>query len=629
MSIRILACLAMALAPLAEGDLQQLPYNNPGLVVDLGVGLWAQPLPMDYDGDGDHDLVVATADVPSNGVYFFENTTGNALYPVFKPGVRLCPAEHNTTISYINGEPLVQTPGRAFPDFRNSQFEKGEDIPFKTDLYMGRAKQWKRFDYDGDGATDLILGVSDWREYGWDNAYNDAGEWTNGPIHGNVYFVKNLGSDAEPRYGDLVQVQAESAPLDVYGCPSPNFADWDGDGDFDLICGEFLDQFTYFENIGSRKEPQYAAGRRLTHEGRPIAMDLQMLQVVALDWDKDGDADLIVGQEDGRVALLECTGRLEAGLPEFLPPRFFQQEAASLKVGALSTPFAIDWDGDGDQDLVCGDTAGYINFVENLDGGALPKWAAPVYLKAGGEVIRILAGPNGSIQGPAEAKWGYTVLNAADWDMDDAPDIVINSIWGKVMWYRNSGGGQLEAARPVEVAWDGPTPKPAWTWWQPEGKQLVTQWRTTPVVIDLNKDGLNDLVMLDAEGFLAFFKRKRDGDGLVLLPGKRIFENEDGSPLRLNDKDAGKSGRRKLALVDWDLDGKLDLLANGLNADFLRNVAAEPGKFVFRNEGPVDQRKLAGHTTCPTIVDWDGNGIPDLLLGAEDGFFYYLRNPKS
>ena len=36
--------------------LERLPYNNPGLLVDLGVGLWAWPLPMDYNEDGLTDL---------------------------------------------------------------------------------------------------------------------------------------------------------------------------------------------------------------------------------------------------------------------------------------------------------------------------------------------------------------------------------------------------------------------------------------------------------------------------------------------------------------------------------------------------------------------------------------------
>ncbi|MCK5207765.1 MAG: VCBS repeat-containing protein, partial [Cyclobacteriaceae bacterium] len=61
---------------------ERISYNNPDLAVDLGVGLWAWPLPMDYDEDGDNDLLVSCRDVPFNGVYFFENTSGEA-FPVF------------------------------------------------------------------------------------------------------------------------------------------------------------------------------------------------------------------------------------------------------------------------------------------------------------------------------------------------------------------------------------------------------------------------------------------------------------------------------------------------------------------------------------------------------------------
>ena len=72
-----------------SADLERLPYNHPGLTVDLGVGLWAWPLPMDYDGDGDLDLVVSCPDKPYNGTYFFENPGTGGKMPVFKPGVRI------------------------------------------------------------------------------------------------------------------------------------------------------------------------------------------------------------------------------------------------------------------------------------------------------------------------------------------------------------------------------------------------------------------------------------------------------------------------------------------------------------------------------------------------------------
>ncbi len=136
----------------------------------------------------------------------------------------------------------------------------------------------------------------------------------------------------------------ERKPVEVFGWPSPNFADFDADGDLDLLCGEFLDGFTYFENVGTRREPNYAAGRRLkTDDGSPLVMDLQMITPTSIDWDRDGDIDLIVGDEDGRVAFVENLGKWD-----FAQPVYFQQEADMLKSGALATPVSSDWDGDGD-----------------------------------------------------------------------------------------------------------------------------------------------------------------------------------------------------------------------------------------------------------------------------------------
>jgi hypothetical protein len=372
----------------------------------------------------------------------------------------------------------------------------------------------------------------------------------------------------------------------------------------------------------------------LSHGGKALAMDLQMIVPVAIDWDGDGDQDLVVGDEDGRVALIENSGKLSHGVPQFLAPRYFQQEAADLKCGALATPVGFDWDGDGDQDLVSGNTAGYIEVFENLSGPKVerPRWAAPKRLKADGKTIRIQAGYNGSIQGPCEAKWGYTTLSVADWDGDQLPDVIINSIWGKIEWYRNVGtrtAPKLAAAAPVEVQWPGAPPKPAWNWWDPQGKALVTQWRTTPVAVDFTRDGLTDLVLLDHEGYLCLWERRRAGGKLALLPGRRAFVNEKGEPLQLNAGRAGKSGRRKLCVADWDGDGKLDVILNSENASLLRQVEARNGRWVMKDEGNLDGRPVSGHTTSPTTVDWNGDGVPDLLVGAEDGRFYYKPNPRS
>lgn len=321
-------------------------------------------------------------------------------------------------------------------------------------------------------------------------------------------------------------------------------------------------------------------------------------------------------------------------MPVFKSPVYFRQEADLVKFGALVTPFSVDWDDDGDEDLICGNSAGYVGFIENLDGGNPPKWKEPELLKADGDVIRVMAGINGSIQGPCERKWGYTTLSVADWDGDGLRDILLNSIWGKVEWYKNAGkkgAPVLTRMGAVIVDWEGNlVPKPKWNWWNPGKDELVTEWRTTPYAIDWNKDGMMDLVMLDHEGYLSFFERFSKDGKLFLSPGKRIFKDADldngTGLLRLNIKEAGGSGRRKFCITDWDNDGDPDILLDSKNVLFLENTGTRDGNVVFKRRGDLLDIKLAGHDTSPTTVDWNKDGKPDLLIGAEDGHFYYLEN---
>jgi hypothetical protein len=615
-------------------ELKRLQYNNPSATTDLGVGLWAWPLPMDYDEDGDLDLVVCCPDKPYNGTYFFENTSGTS-FPVFKKGVKIGRGIHDMQVSYVDGKPRVLTAGVEYLHFRKRGLDEESKIPapirFHTVVGKAsnktRARQWRYVDFDGDGNQDLCVAYGDWSEYGWDDAYDGNGNWTNGPLHGFVYILRNTGTNKAPQYAPPKRLTTVTGKaVDVYGRPSPNFADFDGDGDLDLLCGEFVDGFTYFQNVGSAQKPKYSAPVRLG-----VTMDLEMISPVAIDWDGDKDFDLIVGDEDGRVAFVENTGELKDGVPQFKSPRYFQQQADRLKCGALSTPCGFDWDHDGDEDIICGNTAGYIELFENLSGPKVeqPKWAPPTRLKAAGKTIRIMAGPNGSIQGPCESKWGYTTQTVADWDHDGLPDIVVNSIWGKIIWYRNVGTlakPKLAAAQAIEVKWpNGPT-KPSWFWWKPEGNSLATQWRTTPVIVDFNLDGINDLVLLDHEGYLCLYPRKRTDAGLVLLPPERVFADENGKALQLNKGKAGRSGRRKLVVVDWNGDGRLDVIVNSINADLMLNMGQKDGKWLLKNVGKMDDRLISSHTTSPTVVDFNGDGTPDLLIGAEDGHLYYKRH---
>lgn len=636
-SLCVVSLLAVNLAA-AEPDykLQPLKYNNPGLEVDLGVGLWAYPLPLDYDGDGDMDLLVGCPDKPSQGTYFFENPTQDASQkmPVFKAGVRIGNGYHYMMLSEHAGEPVVLKPGSQFrrdPTTGKFDFNKPSPIqaqanPHKIAQGRTRGNMWRYVDFDGDGDHDIAVGIGDWADLGWDHAYDNTGTWQNGPLHGYVYIVTNEGTDLEPQYSDAPErLRAGGGDVDVYGWPSPNFADFDGDGDLDLLCGEFLDGFTYFQNTGSRTEPAYAAGQKLhDSQGNPLVMHLQMITPTAVDWDGDGDLDLIVGDEDGRVALVENTGDLRDSKPVFRAPKYFRQQADTLKFGALATPFAYDWDNDGDEDILCGNTAGSIGLFENLGKGenGLPQWSAPRLLDArkadsnssAGEPFRVMAGPSGSIQGPCEAKWGYTTLSVADWDGDGDGDIIFNSILSRLGLLVQQDGMLIE--HPFNTGLS--ELPPAWYWWQTPSSESLTQWRTTPLVLDFDGDKQLDLVMLDQQGFLTL----RSGGG----EAQRVFVDENNQPLQLNSGTCGRSGRVKLAMVDWDADGRLDLLVNSENATWYRNCETRQGKFVLKRIGNLARRNVAGHTSSPAACDFDQDGTPDLLVGSENGRIYHIQH---
>ncbi|MEO6784496.1 MAG: VCBS repeat-containing protein, partial [Chthoniobacteraceae bacterium] len=146
-TLTALASVALAAAfstSTARADgLERIKYNNPGLTVDLGVGLWAFPMPMDFNGDGKLDLVVSCPDKPYNGTYLFKNpgvdTARNPL-PVFQPARRISRGLQFAGVSFVDGKPHVLTPATEYPDFLKSGLETGKKLSLPANVHPNKVR---------------------------------------------------------------------------------------------------------------------------------------------------------------------------------------------------------------------------------------------------------------------------------------------------------------------------------------------------------------------------------------------------------------------------------------------------------------------------------------------------------
>lgn len=605
-------------------EVRKLEYNNPDILVDLDVGFKSVPMPMDFDGDGDYDLLVSESGAYAEaGVFYFENISGNIDKPVFRHRMRLSSERFRLgydgmcfAVSHVGGHDHVLTPDRVndkllmYVDVPQNVFWKKTELSLPATGYISGTKYntWKLLDFDADGVLDLVCGLSS----------------TQGAF---LLFFKNMATDDNSSYAapDILKTE-NGEPIGRSLRLETALADYDGDDDYDYIAVGPFGDFIYFENKGEPGAYKFAVDKKLMHDGKALQMECRYghsIKVRVIDWNEDGFVDLLAGDEDGKVSFIKNTGRVKDGLPEFLPPQFFQQQAKYVDFGALTTPRVYDWDGDGRDDIISGDGAGYIGFFKNL-GGASPKWAGPELLQADGEVIRIL---------PPDANWGYVTIDVGDWNMDGLPDILSNDYDGHVLWFENIGARKnpkLAAAMPIEVQWQGAPQKPAWTLGTSKGNELLAPWRTSPFIMDYNNDGLNDLVMLDYQGYLAVYLRYKGENGeLLLAHPQRNFIYPTGEPILLNQRTGSSCGRLKITFADWDGDGLKDLIFSSKPAvDWMKNIGMKDGKMQLQYMGRIVSRTLMGHTDGPVVADWNRDGVPDLLVGTETGVFYYWQRPS-
>lgn len=164
-------------------------------------------------------------------------------------------------------------------------------------------------DIDGDGVRDILSGSYSRMEKDMAGLF----QVLRGKKGGGFAKAEELkGTDGEP----LIIPADNEAKLTEKICTRPFAVDWDGDGQLDIVTGNFAGSFYWFKGEGKGK---------FQPKPQPILVGKEPLKIkgvhsdpFVVDWDKDGDLDILTGSSSGGVTWAENTAG-KGKMPELKP----------------------------------------------------------------------------------------------------------------------------------------------------------------------------------------------------------------------------------------------------------------------------------------------------------------------
>ncbi|MCK4444647.1 MAG: VCBS repeat-containing protein, partial [Thermoplasmata archaeon] len=378
-----------------------------------------------------------------------DNVITNNKYGIYtfdeaKPGI------YGNVISSASGKDLYigdldgkisffQNRGESiFNDMGRAKLDTGEDI----DVNSFADPSWG--DIDDDGLDDLVVGGGS----------------------GYVDYYRNRGNGYFEDMGRLTNETPVTNIGNIIGtyC-NPFVTDWDLDGDLDIFCGTTLSGHIYY--LTNNGDNVFTGRGRIT-EGPFFPLDPRSKSApFFLDWNGDGDRDLIVGNWWGEARYYENNGGV--GNISFTYSNFLQwtDGLSAFNItdqGNNLVPWMVDWDGDMRHDLITSNETGV--FLWNR---AIANLFDPP--------VELLSSPDIEVNS-----------RAIDWNGDGYLDLINGGLGGYIKYHRNDGNDSFQ---PIQLQ-NGTN-----------GSLYILPW-ASPFPVDFDGDSILDLIIGDANGDVWF-----------------------------------------------------------------------------------------------------------------------------
>jgi hypothetical protein len=252
--------------------------------------------------------------------------------------------------------------------YKNDNANNNPDFNYTTDAFLqdgmieiGEGAHPVFFDYNADGLIDILVG-----SYGNFNPASGSLLYESG-----LWLYENIGTTNNPSY-QLVNTDyagISTMNLDIAGSRptlglSPTFGDLDGDGDLDMMLGDYNGYLHYFTNTAGSGNPAVFALNTPEFQGIDVGNDATPL---LYDLNNDLLLDLIIGKKNGTFSYYRNVGT--SSIPNF--------NLLTDSLGKISTRRYYDPKGssnpviindNGTTKMYSGSQNGYIYEFSNIDG---------------------------------------------------------------------------------------------------------------------------------------------------------------------------------------------------------------------------------------------------------------------